>query len=119
MSDEPTASPVDPQTYAVVSPDLETLLAAAPVSSERLQIQRVFQGVGFRVIRLTLAAGQVMREHSTNSPLLVQVLEGELVFRIAGDEITMTAGSILNVEPYALHELEAVTDAHVLLTLAQ
>lgn len=104
--------------FTLVSADLEALLAAAPVSGDKFQIQRVFQGTGVRMIRLTFAAGQVMREHSTNAPLVVQVLEGTLKFRIAGEELTMPAGAILHVEPSEQHELEAVTDAHVLLTLA-
>lgn len=104
--------------YTVVSADFDALRDAAPVSAERMQAKRVFQGTGFRVIRLTFSAGQVMREHSTNSPILVQVLEGEIVFRIAGDEIVMPAGAMLHVEPSVMHELEAVTEAHVLLTLS-
>lgn len=112
------ASTVDSSDHTLIAADWEALLQAAPVSQDRFQIKRVFQGEGLRVIRLTFAAGQVMREHSTNSPLLVQVLEGEVKFRISGEEYTMPAGAMLHVKPSVLHEVEAVTDAHVLLTLS-
>ncbi|MGO3148391.1 MAG: cupin domain-containing protein [Leucobacter sp.] len=104
--------------FTLISTDFEALREAAPVSGEKFQIKRVFQGTGLRVIRLTFAAGQIMREHSTNAPLMVQILEGTIVFRIAGEELTMPAGAIVHVEPDAKHELEALTDAHVLLTLS-
>ncbi|MFC5336928.1 cupin domain-containing protein [Leucobacter denitrificans] len=107
-----------PKPFTLAAANLDDLLAAAPVSGEKFQIKRIFQGTGVRMIRLTFAAGQTMREHSTNAPLVVQVLEGTVAFRIAGEELTLPAGAILHVEPSELHELEAVTDAHLLLTLA-
>ncbi|WP_449279386.1 cupin domain-containing protein [Leucobacter sp. GX0328] len=101
----------------LIAADRDALLQAAPVSSDRFQIKRIFQGEGARVIRLSFAAGQVMREHSTNAPLIVQVLDGEVQFRVSGEEIAMPAGAMLHVKPSVVHEVEAVTDAHVLLTL--
>ena len=103
--------------HTLISEGLEALLQAAPVSEERFQIKRIFQGTGVTIIRLTFAAGQVMREHSANAPLIVQVLDGEIRFRFSGEEYVMPAGAMLHVEPKVLHEVEAVTDAHVLLTL--
>ncbi|MFA5607551.1 MAG: cupin domain-containing protein [Leucobacter sp.] len=104
------------RTYTLVTDGWEPLISVPEVSAEKFQIARIFQGTGARMIRLTFAAGQVMREHSTNVPLIVQMLEGELLFRIDGDELRLTRGSILHVEPGIMHELEAVTESHVLLT---
>lgn len=105
------------QPYSLISPSQSSLIDAAPVSREKLQIQRVFQGTGARVIRLTLAAGQIMREHSTNAPLLVHVLDGHVLFRVAGDELDMPTGAIVHVDPSVMHEVEAVSDSHLLLTM--
>jgi quercetin dioxygenase-like cupin family protein len=104
--------------YSVVSDDRQALLAAAGISGERFQITRIFQGTGVTMIRIAFQAGQIMKEHSTSAPLVVQVLDGELAFRVGGDEITMPTGAILFVEPNAVHELEARQDTHVLLTLS-
>ena len=108
----------DPAPYTLIAADREALLAAAPVSPDRFQIKRVFQDDGVRVIRLAFAAGQVMREHSPTAPLIVQVLAGTIAFRVAGDELELQAGAVLHVRPHEVHELEARTDAHVLLTLS-
>lgn len=103
--------------FALISADYGALLETAPVSVEKLQIKRMFQGTGSRVIRLTLAEKQIMREHSTNSPLLVQVLEGLVAFRVAGEELLLPSGAMLHVEPSEPHELEAMRDSHLLLIL--
>lgn len=106
------------QPYTLVAADSAALRDLAPVSAERFQIKRVLQAAGITVIRLSFAQGQIMREHSTTAPLVVQILEGQIVFRIAGDELEMHAGAVLYVEPNERHELEARSDAHVLLTLS-
>lgn len=103
--------------YELVASDLHALIEANPISGDRLQIARVLQGSGVKMVRLSLADGQVMREHSTNAPLIVQVLDGLIAFRIAGEELELPTGAVLYVDPEELHEVEALRDSHVLLTL--
>lgn len=103
--------------YTFVSQNAQALIDAVPFSEERFKIKRIFQGNGGKLIRLSFLSGQIMREHSANAPIFVQVLEGQIAFRVAGDEIMMSAGAIIHVETSVQHELEALSDAHVLLTL--
>lgn len=105
------------QPYTLVSSGREALLAEPAASNDRPQMKRIFQGLGTTIVRLTLTEGQVMREHSTNSPLTVQVLEGLIKFRIADDEVTMPTGAIIHVAAGVKHELEAVTESHMTLLL--
>lgn len=112
-----TVSSAAEQPFTLIAQDREALLSAAPTSVERFQIKRVFQGTGATMIRLAFAEGQVMREHSTNSPLIVQILEGHIAFRVAGSVLELPAGAVLHVEPGEPHELEARRESHVLLTL--
>lgn len=103
--------------FTLVSTDLAELIAAAPPTDERQQLKRIFQGEGATMVRLTFVAGQEMREHSTNSPLIVQVIEGDVRFDIGEHQLELTTGSILHVAPGVKHALEARTEAHLLLTL--
>lgn len=103
--------------FTLVTSDATALIEAGPTSEERFQIKRIFQGSGAKLIRISFRAGQVMSEHKTNAPIFVQVLEGTILFRVHGEEIKMPAGAIIHVDPSVEHELEAVSDAHVLLTL--
>lgn len=105
------------QDYELVTRDTHGLIDSAPVSEDRYQIKRIFQGNGGKLIRISFQPGQVMREHTANAPIFVQVLEGEIVFRVSDKEIVMPAGAIIHVEKQVTHELEARTEAHVLLTL--
>lgn len=106
-----------PPPFTLVSANLKELLDAAPPADERLKTQRIFQGEGATMVRLTFAAGQEMREHSTNSPLIVQVIAGDVRFNIGDEDLELTTGSILHVAPGIRHALEARTEAHLLLTL--
>lgn len=108
---------VEAQPFTLISTGQDALLDfLATEPGDRVQIKRLFQGSGFRAIRISFVAGQVMREHSTNLPILVQVLDGHIVFRLAGESLHMPAGAIVHVEPDEVHELEALSDSHVLLT---
>lgn len=110
-----SGQPSENAPFTLIATGLDALIAAAPASPEKFQIKRVFQGTGTRAIRISFAAGQVMREHSSNVPILVQVLQGHIIFRVAGEQLQMPVGAIVHVEPDEMHELEAVTESHVLL----
>ena len=69
------------------------------------------------MVRLSFVPGQEMREHSTNAPLIVQVLTGDVQFTIGDEVLELVAGSILHVAPSVRHALKAHTEAHLLLTL--
>lgn len=105
-------------SYTLVSADRASLLAEPVAATDRPQMKRIFQGPGTTIVRLTLAAGQVMREHLTSAPLTVQVIDGEIHFRVAGDDVHMPAGAIIHVAAGVKHELEAVTESHMTLILA-
>lgn len=104
-------------THTLVSPDAEALIAAASASPDRVTLKRVFQGPGATIIRIAFAPGQEMREHSTSSPIVVQVLSGAIRFRITGEEIAMPAGAVVHVDASVPHSLFADDEAHVLLTV--
>lgn len=103
--------------YTLVSESAAELLAQPVPEASRPQLQRVLQADGVKLVRLALAAGQAMREHSTNAPLIVHVLAGEVAFRIDGDELRMPAGAIVHVDSGVLHEVAAVEASHLLLTI--
>jgi len=103
--------------YTLVAPDYAALIGSTSATPDGPMIRRIFQADGVRLIRIAFAAGQVMREHSTNAPLIVQVLAGAIEFRVAGDAINLPAGAVLHVRPHEVHELEAVDDSQVLLIL--
>jgi len=103
--------------HTLVAADQRELIGAAEPSAERVQLTRVFQGPGATIIRIAFAPGQEMREHSTNSPIIVQVLSGVIRFSVSGETLAMPAGAVVHVEASVPHSLVAEGEAHVLLTL--
>src|SRR5699024_9293581 len=68
-------------------------------------------------VRLTLDGGQVMSEHRTGVPLLVQVLSGHIVFTLGETRLELHPGAALHVDAGVSHAVEALSEAHVLLTM--
>lgn len=91
--------------------------AAYPVEEGRVRPHRILDGTGFKIRLLVMDEDAVMREHRAPVPILVQVASGSILFRVGGTEYTLDAGGAIQVPAGILHELEATSPAHVVLTL--
>jgi quercetin dioxygenase-like cupin family protein len=71
-----------------------------------------------RVILLALAAGECLSEHQVHEHALAVVLDGEVVIRAGTAEERLGAQGLVHFKPAERHEVEAITDARLLLCLA-
>lgn len=69
------------------------------------------------LIRTVLHAGRRVPEHKTSGELTLQCIEGELIVRAHGRDITLTPGQMLFLDGGVPHAVEAVKDSSALLTL--
>src|SRR3546814_8879609 len=69
------------------------------------------------IIVLAGEAGHVMKDHAAPRTLLVQALDGELRITTEGETLTLRPGSVIRFDKSVRHEVEAVTDARLMLTL--
>lgn len=65
---------------------------------------------------IALKAGVRLGEHDAPEEATLQVLVGEIVFHVGSEQWVGRAGDHLDIPPQR-HDLEAVTDAAVLLTV--
>ena len=72
---------------------------------------------GLRVVLLVLRAGAEIPAHRAQAEITVQVLRGEIRFRMGADTRDLTVGRLLAVGRGLEHSVEAIEDAEVLLTL--
>lgn len=72
-----------------------------------------------RVVLLALRAGARVDEHLAAGALTVQVLEGRVQLTAGGERRTLSGGELLAVEAGLPHDVEAVDESVLLLTLAQ
>jgi quercetin dioxygenase-like cupin family protein len=71
-----------------------------------------------RLVLLALRAGTRWKEHSTEHQIAVHVLEGRVRLHLDDDPTEIAAGTLLALDLAVSHEVEAVEDATVLLTIA-
>jgi quercetin dioxygenase-like cupin family protein len=69
------------------------------------------------IIRLVLPAGKVIDEHTAPGVLTVQCLEGQVRFGVEGQPRELSQGDLLYLKPGQPHDVEAVEESSLLLTL--
>lgn len=97
--------------------DAETLLRALPIDSGKVRSRRLFSSPDVTVLGVAMDAGAVMREHVTAVPLLVQVVEGTVVFEVRRTRIELPAGGMLHIDARVRHAVEALVPTRFLLLL--
>lgn len=70
-------------------------------------------------IRILLKTGQVMKEHKAPYPIVVHILEGLIDFGVQGTVQSLGKGAILTLEGNIPHDLTAIEDSVVRLSLSK
>lgn len=70
-------------------------------------------------IRILLKQGQIMKEHKAPYPIIVHILEGEIDFGLQGVSHLLKKGDIITLTGNVPHDLTAIKDSVVRLTLSK
>lgn len=70
-----------------------------------------------QLMRVVLAAGQELPEHSVKGAITVQCLEGEAVVGTPDTTCTLRAGQLVMLEGGVAHSVTAVADSSLLVTV--
>jgi len=98
-----TASLTKDISYKVEKPNIEALLET-PFSKE---------------IRIVFKAGQIMKEHTAPGAIVVEIFEGAIDFGVNGVVHRVVKGDLLTLEAKVPHDLKAVEDSIVRLSLSK
>lgn len=79
--------------------------------------QKIVDANGANLVVLQFAQGQIWKEHHSVHPIVVQVLSGRVYFRVRGQELTLVPGTPVHLTAQLLHEVEALEDSTVLVTM--
>ncbi|HEY5320934.1 MAG TPA: DUF2249 domain-containing protein [Galbitalea sp.] len=107
----------DAGTHTLVAGSRELLVGALPVERNGIGSRRILKTPGVGLTRLTLDAGQTLREHVATAPILIEALSGEAIVEVGGERIELSAGAIIHIDAHVRHAVEALTEAHLLLTV--
>ncbi len=88
-------------------------------SEDRVVIDALITSPFGKEIRIAFQKGQIMKEHKTKFPITVSTVKGLIAFRVQGKTIELAAGDVIALEGSIMHELEALEQSVVRLSLHQ
>ncbi len=101
-------------TLFTVIDDLRSLV---PVEQGRVKPVSVLKATGANVVVFAFDAGTELREHSSQQPVLLQVLDGKVTVHLDGQTIDLAPGGLLHIEPTVLHSVTTNEEARLQLTV--
>ena len=72
-----------------------------------------------REIRIAMKQGQVMKEHQTPFPIVVEIFEGHITFGVNGESHNLVKGDLVYLEGSVPHDLKAEADSTIRLSLSK
>lgn len=72
----------------------------------------------FRMVLTVMRAGACLHRHHARGTVLIQVLSGQIQARILNEVVEAPAGHALSLDPDLEHEIEAVQESALLITIA-
>ena len=82
-----------------------------PEQLNPLTARQYVVGTNTMLARLTLKTGAHVPPHHHMHEQISHVVQGALLFRIEGEEVTVRAGEILCIPPHVPHEVVALEDS--------
>jgi quercetin dioxygenase-like cupin family protein len=83
----------------------------------RPTIQVLMETESGKEIRIAFKEGQVMREHRTPFPIIVEIFEGAIDFGVNGSIHNLKKGDLIALEGGIPHDLKALATSTVRLSL--
>jgi len=70
-------------------------------------------------IRIVFEKGQIMKDHKAPFAIIVQVLKGSIDFGVDGEILQLKAGDLITLKPSVVHNLTALAESIVRLSLSK
>lgn len=82
-------------------------------------IKVLFETSFTKEIRIAMKKGSAMKKHQTSYPIVVEIVDGKLDFGVQGSIHNLKKGDLVALEGGVPHDLKAVEDCIVRLTLTK
>lgn len=98
---------------------LARLRADAPIRAHGRDSLSLVRDPGFDLVLVALNAGARMHEHKAPGPISVIVLDGRVAFTARGQRLELGPHGLVTLPNRVLHEVEALEDSAILITIAE
>ncbi|RKF02878.1 hypothetical protein C8N26_2520 [Tenacibaculum lutimaris] len=88
-------------------------------NEEKVAITLLLETDFSKEIRIVFKKNQVMKDHKAPYPIVVQVLKGSINFGVNNEVKKLNSGDIISLEAKVIHNLTALEDSVVRLTLSK
>ncbi|WP_066627378.1 cupin domain-containing protein [Labilibacter marinus] len=96
-----------------------SLTNAIVYKEDKPNIQPLLETPFSKEIRIIFKAGQIMKEHTAPGAIVVEIFEGTIDFGVEGKIHRVVKGDMLTLDAKVPHDLKAIEDSIVRLTLAK
>ncbi len=96
-----------------------SLLKDIEYGDDKPKVSLLFESDFTKEIRIVFRAGQTMAAHQTSHPITVEIVDGILDFGVASEKHRLGRGDLIALPPNVPHDLHALTDCVVRLTLTR
>lgn len=96
-----------------------SILKDLKFSEEKPVVEVLLETDFTKEIRITLAKNQAMKKHQTPFPIVIELVEGEIIFGVEEKEFSVKKGDLLSLSGGVPHHLIAVEKSVVRLTLSK
>ncbi|AVR47159.1 cupin [Christiangramia fulva] len=96
-----------------------SLLKNLSFEDKKPAVQVLMETDSTKEIRIVMKKGQVMKEHQTPFPIVVELFEGKISFGVNGEINHINKGDILSLEGNVPHDLLAEENSIIRLSLSK
>lgn len=88
-------------------------------NDQKVVTKQILETSYSKEIQILMKKGQSMKEHKAPFPIIVHLLEGKINFGLSGTINQLSAGDILSIEGNIPHDLHALEDSIVRLSISK
>ncbi|MBX2931413.1 MAG: cupin domain-containing protein [Chitinophagaceae bacterium] len=78
----------------------------------------IFKSDSLRIVLIGMHKNAVLKKHTTNAIISVQVLKGTIQFITDKETVSLTKGQMIALQPKISHSVQATTESFFLLSVA-
>jgi len=96
-----------------------SFLSELDFDPNRIKIKLILETSFSKELRILFTENQVMKDHKTPFPIIIQVLDGKINLDVEGEIFSLNAGDIIQLEGNLMHNLTALKNSIVRLTISK